>query len=512
MRNQQDQWQTADGGDIDWIVLTAIEEEFDAAVLQLEHAARFGQFPLPAKIGNVAGSRVLCVLSGKGSAVTAAVLAYLVGQTRASKVLLIGIAGGFSERKMRRGDIIVARTILAYEFGKLTNDNFIRRPNLDWQCDVGLLNYAMLVAKKRWFERIKIPRPDGSPPNAIAVHDGYVISGDKVVDDATHSYFREATRGIEEIHAVEMESVGAGAAVQFLQTMGVLRFLMIKGISDQPQSAGSEGSAQRAQWKKYAATAAAALACGLIEEMAPDSGSRFLAPDPMYRSTRHRRADSAFEVASLYRRFQMNWRPALSTQRDGAISGIDAVDWLLRSLIPAFERKPSLMKALEARAWNVQLPPRLPSEEEDRIRQLRNLGLVWHDGPWLFIPTRSTRVEPTPAGRLLIALHEDDDRSDRQKIVNDVVRELSDILLDSKAINLLEAIDRGSKISVDDRNVIRRLRNLHLIAHEDEFLPPTESLWVTGLGRYVIRCAKDLLTGLNFEDLLGIPARPFDKL
>jgi nucleoside phosphorylase len=61
-----------------------------------------------------------------------------------------------------------------------------------------------------------------------------VASGDKVVDDGKRPFFREATSGMEEIHAVEMESAGAGVAVRFRQTMGVLRFLMIKGISDQP--------------------------------------------------------------------------------------------------------------------------------------------------------------------------------------------------------------------------------------------------------------------------------------
>jgi len=78
-----------------------------------------------------------------------------------------------------------------------------------------------------------------------------------------------------------MESAGAGAAVRFRQTMGVLRFLMIKGISDQPRkglaSRANSGSAQRAQWTRYAAAASAALVRGLIEEMVPDVASHHLA-------------------------------------------------------------------------------------------------------------------------------------------------------------------------------------------------------------------------------------------
>lgn len=83
---------------------------------------------------------------------------------------------------------------------------------------------------------------------------------------------------------------------------------------------------------------------------------------------------------------------------------------------PAFEFRPSLMRVLEGRAWDSRLQPRLPTEEEDAIRQLRNLGLVRHDGLYLFAPTRSAFVEPTAAGRLLIALYEDVARADRQEI------------------------------------------------------------------------------------------------
>jgi nucleoside phosphorylase len=492
-RNRQDRWQPNDAGSIDWVVLTAIPEEFEAVIDQLDGPVTFG-FPVPAKVGNVARSRVLCVLSGKGSDATATVLTAVISDTKVNKALLIGIAGGFPEQKMTRGDVIVAKTILAYDFGKLVGGKYIRRPEKDWQCDSGLVSYAMLAAHKPWFDRIKIRRPDGRPANASTVRDGFVASGDKVVDDDEHPFFREATKNMEEIHAVEMESVGAGAAVQFRQTMGVLRFLMIKGISDEPHAGvatGSDpGTGQRAQWKRYAASAAAALAHGLIEEMALDETSRSPAPESMDRPKRTRGKDDALEIAGLYRRFQTDWRPGLSAWREGAISVADAVDWLLRSLIPAFEQRPSLMKALEARAWDKRLPPHLPKEEEAAIRQLRNLGLVRHDGPWLLTPTRSAVVEPTPAGRLLIALHEGAGPGEREQIAAGVASELSEIALDAKAIDLLEAVDRGSKVSTIDAGAVRRLRDLHLIAHEDEFLPPAERLRVTGLGRYVLRSGK----------------------
>jgi hypothetical protein len=79
-------------------------------------------------------------------------------------------------------------------------------------------------------------------------------------------------------------------------------FLMIKGISDQP-AAGPEadrGSVQRAQWKKYAAAAAAALARGLMEEMSPNEMSRLSAPELTDHERRTHGEHDAYEVAVCY--------------------------------------------------------------------------------------------------------------------------------------------------------------------------------------------------------------------
>jgi hypothetical protein len=43
--------------------------------------------------------------------------------TKADKAVLVGIAGGFPAQKMTRGDVVVAKTIFAYDFGKLVAGN-----------------------------------------------------------------------------------------------------------------------------------------------------------------------------------------------------------------------------------------------------------------------------------------------------------------------------------------------------------------------------------------------------
>jgi nucleoside phosphorylase len=233
------QWRPTKEADdpINWVILTAIPLEYHAAVSQLREPVDPEGWPLPVTVGTIGNSRVICVLTGKGSKRTAVALQYIAGRTRASKVVMVGIAGGFPEQQVARGDIVIARSVLGYDFGKLVDGKYIRRPEEDWQCDDGLVSHAEVIAKdirRPWSESMEMRRPDGQPTSSSKVLVGYVASGDKVVDDADHGFFREVRAFIPEVHAVEMEAAGAGAAVRFNQMLGVMRFIMIKGISDQP--------------------------------------------------------------------------------------------------------------------------------------------------------------------------------------------------------------------------------------------------------------------------------------
>jgi nucleoside phosphorylase len=434
---------------IDWVVLTAIPLEYQAVVAELREPKELQDWLVPVTVGVMGDSRVICVLSGKGGNRTAATLQYIVERTRVSKVVLVGIAGGFPEQKVARGDVIIARSVLGYDFGKLVNGKYIRRPEEDWQCDEGLVSHAEIIAtdsRKPWFQSIELARPDGQPTGTSTVHVGYLASGDKVVDDADHDFFREVRASIPEIHAVEMEAAGAAAAVRLRQMSGVMRFVVIKGISDQLYSNGAtearSGKEQRAQWARYAATAAVTLARALIKKVKPTGG-------PSARSANQDSADFTLtplpqddspEVPALYRRFEREWVPALLNQQEGVLSLVDSIDWLLRSLVPAFRRQ--WLAILVRYSRNDQLPERLSVEEEDTIRQLRNLGLVQHDGRYLFTPSRSRRLSPTPAGRLLIALHLGDQGLEREEIARNVVRELSEVAHNPTEIALLAKVHR----------------------------------------------------------------------
>jgi nucleoside phosphorylase len=182
---------------------------------------------------------------------------------------LVGIAGGFPKRKVHRGDVIVANVIHSFDYGKLMGGAFVRRPELDIVCDRGLLAYAEVTASSKeqgWRSYIEEKRPDRKGRKASTAHvDCYVASSDKVVDDPGHPFYSAVEAAFPEIHAVEMEGLGAGASARLAQIEGQAGFLMIRGISDEPGNKAAAGSGQRSAWRAYAANAAAAFTRAFIE-------------------------------------------------------------------------------------------------------------------------------------------------------------------------------------------------------------------------------------------------------
>lgn len=187
-------------------------------------------------------------------------------------MLLVGIAGGFPDNHVKRGDVVVAKFVYSMEFGKLVKGRFVRRPDYDYSADRTLLEHALILVDgdvHDWKTRVDAERPDGISPEETKAHDGYVASGDKVMDDPDHKFFLAVKKTIPELHAVEMEATGAGASIKLQQSRTTVGFLMIRGISDEPGSEeqGGDGSAQRALWKRYASSIAASFVRSLLERV-----------------------------------------------------------------------------------------------------------------------------------------------------------------------------------------------------------------------------------------------------
>jgi nucleoside phosphorylase len=221
--------------------------------------------------GRIGSYSVLCCASGKGQEETASAATLILERFQPDFVFLVGIAGGFPERKVHRGDVVVAHNIHSFDYGKLIDGTFRRRPENDFNCDRKLLAFAEVVAasnERDWRSYLQRERPDGLEPSQSRVHvDCYVASSNKVVDDPDHDFYAKVAGAFDELHAVEMEGIGAGASARLAQSERRVGFLMVRGISDEPGRRDSDGTAQRENWKGYASAVAAAFTRRLVEEL-----------------------------------------------------------------------------------------------------------------------------------------------------------------------------------------------------------------------------------------------------
>jgi SEFIR domain len=184
----------------------------------------------------------------------------------------------------------------------------------------------------------------------------------------------------------------------------------------------------------------------------------------------------------LYERFKAQWAPNLVGRQLAGLSLADTVDWILRSL--EFHFRSEWLRMLARYAEDKNLPPRLPADQENVIRQLRNLGLIRHEGRSLFEPSRSREIAPSPTGTLILALSRDQRLPEIERVAEEVVRELAEIAGNPATMAQLQEVSRQGTTS--DIETVRKLRNLHLVSQPGSFLSG-DGLAVTGLGDYVLR-------------------------
>jgi nucleoside phosphorylase len=179
-------------------------------------------------------------------------------------LFFIGIAGGLKENKVRRGHVVVPRTIYGYELGAIGVEGFVAKPEQTYQVDRGLLNRAKGFADRHPDWSACLDRsPDDSEPR---VNSAPLASGDKTIDDPTSEFFEQAMKTFPDAAAVDMESAGVAHAISSAQQRGEkTRFAVIRAISDMPRPAAEgEVDTERDQWKQYAADVAATFTVAFI--------------------------------------------------------------------------------------------------------------------------------------------------------------------------------------------------------------------------------------------------------
>ncbi len=145
---------------------------------QIPDAVDVDEMPFPTKVGTVGKFSVLCCQSGKGQEETASAATLILERAKPSWVFLVGIAGGFPAQGVSRGDVVVAHVIHSFDYGKLVDGTFKRRPDIDMSCDRKLLAWAgVAAAGVGWRSFVSKARPDSRLPSDFKVHvDCYVAS------------------------------------------------------------------------------------------------------------------------------------------------------------------------------------------------------------------------------------------------------------------------------------------------------------------------------------------------
>lgn len=268
---------------VDVVILTPLALEYSAACEYLQDAQRLAEEPFPTTRGVLAGyTTVVSMPPQTGGYGATDITRRAISIWRPRWFAVVGVAGGFSQKGVGVGDVLIASRVYGYEHGKVHEQRFVRRDLYDAEPDSSWLAYAKVLEEEQygrqaaWATRIRgTKRPDRRKLAATRIYVGPIASGEKVVDDPDYAFFQDAIRELPELYGVEMEAAGAAAALRNLRSENdrAIGFLMIRGVSDVPRPPGGDsgprGTTQRDRWKPFAARAAMAALEHLLAERRP---------------------------------------------------------------------------------------------------------------------------------------------------------------------------------------------------------------------------------------------------
>ncbi len=205
-------------------ILTPIPVEHCAVLAQLPHSLEqivdgnrylSGQFQ-----GKHHSFHIITQQAGSKNESIALATEKVIRQFQPLVVILAGVAGGVKDVAV--GDVVVGTKYYGYEFGKVTPDGFVTRPESGYYSKE-LQAVAQSVADNdNWRRRAK------NAATAKVVF-GAIASGNKVVAATDSDAYRLLKQTYNDTTAIEMEAVGFGQA---MQSYPAIRFLNVRGISD----------------------------------------------------------------------------------------------------------------------------------------------------------------------------------------------------------------------------------------------------------------------------------------
>jgi nucleoside phosphorylase len=253
---------------VDFLIVTALEEERDAVLLKLP-----GYKTLPPSEDDVrcyyaaridatysdgskcAYSVALVSLANMGRVQAAATASDAIRYWRPRYVMLVGIAGGLESSGVVLGDILIANLIVDCELQEITEDG----PEIRWnthQVDARLLEFALNFSAEKWHTLVCKKRPKKGEP---ARRKGTIVTGDKViaVNDILESYKEQ---NWPKLIGVEMEA--GGVALTAHQSAIRPGFFMVRCVSD---LLSNKNQKNVKAWRSYACDVAASYAIAMVQ-------------------------------------------------------------------------------------------------------------------------------------------------------------------------------------------------------------------------------------------------------
>jgi nucleoside phosphorylase len=254
--------------DIDFVIVTALEEERDAVLQKLLGYKRHtpsdddirvyytADLPVAFPDASTGAYRIAVMpLLGMGRVEATAATGDAIRRWNPRYILLVGIAGGIADSKVNLGDIVVSDQIVDYELQKLTSEGSEIRWEV-FRTDPRMLGAVRNFPDAVWHQMISAKRPDNGKPSR---HIGPIASGDKVI--AARDILAKYHDKWPKLIAVEMEA--AGVALASFQSVVTPRFFMIRGVSDLADE--GKGLPQTTAWRSYACDVAASFAIALLK-------------------------------------------------------------------------------------------------------------------------------------------------------------------------------------------------------------------------------------------------------
>lgn len=265
-------------------IVTIIEEEFEAAQkvfgldVNIPGTSYFVASDPDARQWDVA----LIQASDRSNVPVSADVTDFMEDLRPQILILLGVAGGLCKEGnvgrdgIRPGDVLFADQVNYVEFLKIDNGAIrVRSYALDHPSEPLRKNVCTPISKTfRIRDHLDDTTQPPIPDSPCKIHIGGIVSAEKVLGDVRSNIQRELLKPFDKPLAVDMESIGMARAV--CHGRGSFwyhpRYVIIRGISD--LVADEENNEQRAQWKAFAAYAAALVARKFVQTLPDDPGGR----------------------------------------------------------------------------------------------------------------------------------------------------------------------------------------------------------------------------------------------